>query len=97
MRIALVGSALLGIACLMSLFNLRYGVLLGSVALCLSWFYFGPLAMYIPWNRLIWFITIQYHGAEQAAALFFLLAATIFTLTQRRYWSKPNSGIEGMG
>ncbi len=85
MRVALVGSALLGIGCLFSLFRLRYGVILSSVGVCFSWPYFALLAITLPWHEFVWFVRIHYHGVDQMAAILFLLAATIYSIAQRKH------------
>ena len=45
MRIAVAGSAVFGLACLMSLFRLRHAALLGLVASGLCWVYFSFYAI----------------------------------------------------
>lgn len=89
MYIAVGGSVLLGAGALAALFNIRYGVILGSIGLCFSWPYFLSIAVFLPWNQLVWFIRVQYHGADQMAAIVFLLAATIYSIKQHKYW-KPS-------
>ena len=86
MYLAAFGSAAIGIGAIAALVSFRYGVMLGSSALCLLWPYFALLLFVLPWTRLLWVGRVQYHGIDQIAALFFLLAATVYSLTQRRYW-----------
>lgn len=89
MRVAVLGSATFVVGGLVSLFQARYGVMLGSVAAILSWPYFAALSMYVPWRDLGWFVRTRDHGADQIVAIFFLLAATVYCLTQLRRLSKP--------
>jgi hypothetical protein len=84
MSIALVGSGFLGIGCLVSLYRLRYGMILGFIGVCLSWPYFAVLAIALPWRQLVWVITIRYHGIDEMAAIVFLLVATIYSIVQRK-------------
>lgn len=86
MYLAAVGSAALLVAAITALFTPRYGIVAGSAALCLLWPYFALLMFFIPWGRLLWLGKVQYHGMDQILALFFLLIATAYSLTQRRYW-----------
>ena len=47
-KIAVAGCVVLGLASLIALFELRAGVVLGLVGVCLSWRYFGELVAYFP-------------------------------------------------
>jgi len=90
MSVALVGSAVLGFGCLVSLFRLQYGMILGSLGACLSWPYFAFLAISLPWHEFLWFVRIHYHGIDQLAAILLLFAATIYSVVQRKHlWPSP--------
>ncbi len=89
MLIASAGSAMFLLGCVMSLFNLSYGITLGSFAACLSWPYFGLLIVFFPFGKLIWFVRFHHHGADQIAAVVCLLSATLYTITQRKRLTPP--------
>ncbi len=91
MSAALMGSAVLGIGCLVSVFQLRYGVILGTVGLCFSWPYFATWVISLTLGQSLLFIRIQLHGVDLMAAILFLLAATVYSIAQRKLlWSSPN-------
>ena len=88
LRIAVVGSVVFGSACVVSLFQLRYAVVLGSVAACLSWIYFAPFAAYLPWRDFVWLVRFRDHGDAQVAAVLFLLIATVYSLFEAWKWKR---------
>jgi len=88
LRIALVGSVIFGLACLVSLFRLQYAVVLGLLAACLSWTYFALVAVYLPWRNLVWLVRIYDHGDAQVGAILFLFIATLYSLFEAWKWKR---------
>jgi hypothetical protein len=82
--VALIGCCGLVLACLAVFYKHRYGVFLGLGAACLLWPYFGMLAWSLPWRDFGWLLRIHDHGASEAAALFMLLAVTIYSIVELR-------------
>jgi hypothetical protein len=81
---ALIGCGGLALACLASFYKQRYGVFLALMAACLLWPYFGMLAWSLPWRDFSWLLRIHDHGASEAAALFMLLAVTVYSIVELR-------------
>jgi len=82
LRVALVGSAILGAASLASLFKLQYGVALGLTAACLSWLYFAPFAASLPWGSPEWLLGWRGDGREQTVAILMLSVTTLHSLIE---------------
>jgi hypothetical protein len=88
--VAGIGCAVLALACIVFFFSHRYGVFLGVAAICLSWPYFSVFAWNLPWRRFIWLVRFQDHGASQVAAVFMLLAVTVYSIVQLRTAVTPH-------
>ena len=71
--LALVGACLLAMGSLVTLFSARYGGIIGVAASGLSWVYFAPAAMNVP------FFWSSYGGAMPIACLI-LLAASVWSV-----------------
>jgi len=82
LKVALAGSLLFLIACLLAVFANRYAALAGYAAMLLSWPYFALLGVSMPWKNFFWLARIHEHGAAQVIAIVTLLAATIYSSPQ---------------
>ena len=82
--IALIGSALFTLGCIIVFFRYRYGIMVGLAAALASWPYFGLLAWHLQWRDFLWLVRIHYHGTDQVAAVFLLVIATVYSLFQLR-------------
>jgi hypothetical protein len=78
-KVAVAGCVILGVASLLVLFELRYGVVLGLVGECLCWQYFGALAFYFPWRNVAGEL-YQIGGWPEVMGIFGLVAATLLSL-----------------
>lgn len=80
---AFAGALLFVVACAMSLFALRLGVACGVVASILSWPYFGPRLLAIPWSR---FIQVLPHAmwADTYAAILMLIISSAYSAIRLR-------------
>jgi len=69
LKVALAGSLLFLIACLLAVFANRYAALAGYAAMLLSWPYFALLGVSMPWKNFFWLVRIHEHGAAQVIAI----------------------------
>lgn len=81
-KVALSGSITFGIACVISIFNDRYGIIAGLVAICLSWPYFALLAASLPWHNIVWLFRIHYHGNAQILSILLLMVGTLYSVSR---------------
>lgn len=81
-KLAVGGCVIFAAGCLLSLFNSRFGIILGGIAACMSWPYFGFLAAYLPWRDFVWLVKSDVGGWAKVTAVFGLLPATIWSLLQ---------------
>jgi hypothetical protein len=89
MQVAVAGSVVFVLGCVVSLFTLHYGIFFGLIGAGLSWPYFVLLMIALPWNNLEWIIMAHYHGSDQILALFCLLIATTYTVLERKHMEMP--------
>jgi hypothetical protein len=96
--VALVGSVVLGIGCILSIFTKRYGAIVGSVGAAISWIYFAPFAWLLQWGKYRWLFSIDLpwiignHILDlyQPVAVLLLVVATVYSVSRRWLW-KPLS------
>ena len=94
LHIALVGSILLGIGCILSTFTSRYGVIVGCVGAAVSWIYFAPLAWFqssyefrLLFNiDLPWIIRNNLVAVSKVAAILLLVLATAYSVSRLWRW-----------
>ena len=80
---ATAGATLFAVACLLSLFTLRFGVICGLVASILAWPFFGPIMVAIPWGRILQMLPYA-RWADTLAAILMLTISSIYSLAQLR-------------
>ena len=91
MRTAIVGSALFGLAFLVSFFRLFYAVAVALAAVCLSLPYFGPMLFSLPWSDPVWRVTHSPGGAQVTAILLWF-GATLYSLFEVWKWKRSREG-----
>jgi hypothetical protein len=84
-QMAIAGVILLAIACLVSLFAFRLGLVCGLAASVLSWPYFGRLLFAAPWDRLVGLMTGSPLWRDQFAAILTLIITTTYSLYRLRF------------
>ena len=82
MRIALAGSAAFALAALMCLLKTHYSIMVGLLAVCLAWVYFGPVVADVPWRSISSYVSIRYDLHDEVISIFFLFLATVYTVVQ---------------
>ena len=102
LRMAVVGSVTFGLAFLVAFFRWGYAVVLGSVAACFSWPYFGLATVFFHWRELARLKDAVYLGDGDEtnvfglAAIFFLLISTVYSLIEVWKWKRSREArIEG--
>jgi hypothetical protein len=96
---AIAGAVLLVIACVLSIFNLRLGIVCGIPAIVASWPYFLISLVHIPWGITLFSLLPYALWGDAFAALLALAAASIYCVVRlRSLWSsKSNGGAGGYG
>jgi hypothetical protein len=85
---ATVGAILFAVACVLSVFSLRLGIVCALVACILSWSYFCIQLSIIPWGDLIWFA--RYRPGTLAAILS-LIVSSAYSVIMARLVFRPSS------
>jgi hypothetical protein len=75
-----LGSLTLAIACISALIKPRYGHIVATLGVSLSWPYFAYLAWNLPWNDFGWLITIHWDGALNVLAVLSLFISTVCSI-----------------
>jgi hypothetical protein len=81
--LAIGGSILYAIACVSSLFSLRFAVISGLAGALLVWPYFAIEVREIPWSKL-WSALPYANWRYELAALFFLVVSSCYLAVQLR-------------
>jgi hypothetical protein len=93
---AIGGSVLFAIACVVSLFHLRSGIVCALVASLFCWpFFAGELSMVLRVWRSLVSVVVRDYGMwnDRLAALLTLMLSSAFSLSQlRRFWQAPPAG-----
>jgi hypothetical protein len=77
----IAGATLFVVACVLSLFSLRVGLVCGLAASILSWPYFGVLLFVFPWRGVPEILHYAMWG-DTLSALLILIIASIYSLSK---------------
>jgi hypothetical protein len=80
-HVATAGAVLFAVACVLSLFTLRFGIMCGLLAGILSWPYFAIQLSGVPWGNLIWFARYR---PDTLAAIVTLIASSLYSAVHLR-------------
>jgi hypothetical protein len=82
-HLAIAGTILFAVACVLSLFTLRVGVICGLCACVLSWPYFAIQIPTIPWNRV--FAVLHYaNWQDLMTAILALVVSSAYSVNRLR-------------
>jgi hypothetical protein len=80
-HVATAGAILFAVACVLSLFTPRAGIVCGIVAAILSWSNFAVELYWIPWSNFLWFAKYR---PDALTAIFCLICSTYYSINQLR-------------
>jgi hypothetical protein len=78
---ATAGAVLFAIACVLSMFSLRVGIMCGILSAILSWPFFAIELYAVPWRDLVWFAKYR---PDTLTAIFCLICSTYYSINQLR-------------